>query len=43
VEWQGAWHPAEVLTGRWGMHLIHYENFDSVWDEWVSSSRIRLR
>lgn len=43
VEWQGAWHPAEVLTGRWGMHLIHYENFDSVWDEWVSSSRIRLK
>ena len=43
VEWQGTWLPAEVLTGRWGMHLIHYENFEPLWDEWVSSSRIRLR
>jgi hypothetical protein len=43
VEWQGTWLPAEVLTGRWGMHLVHYENFESLWDEWVSSSRIRLR
>lgn len=42
VEWQGSWLPAEVLTGRWGMHLVHYDNFDPVWDEWVSSSRIRL-
>ena len=43
MEWQGSWLPAEVLTGRWGMHLIHYDNFDPVWDEWVSSSRIRLK
>jgi hypothetical protein len=43
VEWQGAWLPAEVLTGRWGMHLVHYENFEPLWDEWVSARRIRLR
>lgn len=43
VEWQGQWLPAEVLTGRWGLHLIHYENFEPLWDEWVSASRIRLR
>jgi Caspase domain/RNA binding activity-knot of a chromodomain len=42
VEWQGSWYPAEVLTGRWGMHLVHYDDFEPVWDEWVSSSRIRL-
>jgi RNA binding activity-knot of a chromodomain len=43
VEWQGSWYPAEVLTGRWGMHLVHYDDFEPVWDEWVSSSRIRLK
>jgi RNA binding activity-knot of a chromodomain/Caspase domain/Agenet domain len=43
VEWQGSWYPAEVLTGRWGMHLVHYDDFEPVWDEWVSSKRIRLK
>src|SRR5262245_55159791 len=42
VEWQGSWYPAEVLTGRWGMHLIHYDDFEPVWDEWVSAKRMRL-
>jgi RNA binding activity-knot of a chromodomain/Agenet domain len=42
VEWQGSWYPAEVLTGRWGMHLIHYDDFEPVWDEWVSPARLRL-
>ena len=42
VEWQGSWYPAEVLTGRWGMHLVHYDDFEPVWDEWVSPRRIRL-
>jgi len=43
VLWQDAWYPAEVLTGRWGLHLVHYDTFDPVWDEWVSSDRIRPR
>jgi hypothetical protein len=42
VEWKGVWYPAEVLTGRWGLHLVHYDDFDEVWDEWVSPRRIRL-
>jgi Agenet domain len=42
VEWQGSWYPAEVLTGRWGMHLVHYDKFEPVRDEWVSPKRIRL-
>jgi hypothetical protein len=42
AEWQGSWYPAEVLTARFGMHLVHYDGFDPVWDEWVSSNRIRL-
>jgi hypothetical protein len=43
VEWQGAWYPAQVLTARWGLHLVHYDDFEPVWDEWVSFDRIRLR
>ena len=43
VEWKRSWYPAEVLTGRWGMHLVHYDGFEPIWDEWVSSNRIRLR
>ena len=42
VEWQGSWYPAQVLTGRFGMHLVHYDEFEPVWDEWVSSTQIRL-
>ncbi|MGH6767389.1 MAG: agenet domain-containing protein [Xanthobacteraceae bacterium] len=42
AEWQGAWYPAEVLTGRLGMHLVHYDGFDPMWDEWVSAKRIRM-
>ncbi len=42
VEWRGAWYPAQVLTARCGIHLVHYDDFEPIWDEWVSSSRIRL-
>jgi Agenet domain/Caspase domain len=43
VEWQETWYPAQVLTGRWGMHLVHYDNFEPVWDEWVPPKRLRLK
>jgi RNA binding activity-knot of a chromodomain len=43
AEWRGSWYPAAVLTTRSGMHLVHYDDFDPVWDEWVSSNRIRLK
>ena len=33
----------EDLTGRWGMHLVHYDNFEPVWDEWVPPKRLRLK
>lgn len=41
VEWEKKWYPAEVLTGRFGMHLIHYDGFEDLWDEWVSPSRLK--
>jgi hypothetical protein len=43
AEWEGSWYPATVLTARWGMHLVHYDAFEPVWDEWVSTDRIRLK
>jgi hypothetical protein len=43
AEWEGSWYPAEVLTGRWGMHLVHYDSFEPVWDEWVPPKRLRLK
>jgi hypothetical protein len=43
VEWKGSWYPAEVLTGRFGLHLVHYDDFEPVWDEWVSPERIHLK
>jgi hypothetical protein len=42
VEWEKKWYSAEVLTGRLGMHLIHYDGFEDFWDEWVSTERIKV-
>lgn len=42
VDWQGEWYPAEVLTGRYGMHLIHYDGFEDFWDEWVAPKRLKV-
>jgi hypothetical protein len=42
VEWNGEWYPAEIREARRGVHLVHYDGFDDVWDEWVSRDRIRV-
>lgn len=42
VEWHGVWYPARILDRREGVHFIHYENYADSWNEWVSSSRIRV-
>lgn len=41
VLWKKKWYPATVLKVQDGIHLIHYTDYDSSWDEWVSSKRIR--
>jgi Caspase domain/RNA binding activity-knot of a chromodomain len=41
VLWKKRWYPATVLQAKDGVHLIHYTNYDSKWDEWVPSRRIR--
>lgn len=41
VEWNGKWYPAKILDVREGLHWIRYDGYSDVWDEWVSSKRIR--
>ena len=41
VKWEKRWYDATVLDVRDGSHLITYKGFDSQWDEWVPSARIR--
>jgi len=40
VQWGGRIWPAKVLDIQGAFHLVHYENFDDTWDEWVLSHRI---
>jgi hypothetical protein len=41
VLWKKQWYPATVLQAKDGTHLIHYTDYESKWDEWVPSRRIR--
>jgi hypothetical protein len=41
VLWKRQWYPATVLQAKDGVHLIHYTDYESKWDEWVPSRRIR--
>ena len=41
VKWKRKWYPAKILDVHAGIHKIHYEDYGSDWDEWVSAKRIR--
>ena len=43
VLWKKKWYAATVLEVKEGIHLIHYADYDSSWDEWVASKRIRRK
>lgn len=44
VEWKGTWYPASVMELRpQGKYKIHYQGYDSSWDETVGPARIRAR
>lgn len=43
VEWRGAWYPALVVKIRGNRALIHYDEHDDSWDEWVTRHRMRPR
>jgi hypothetical protein len=42
VLWKKKWYPATVLKVKDGIHFIHYTDYESNWDEWVASKRIRI-
>lgn len=41
VQWEKKWYAAHVLQTRDGVYRIHYDDYEDVWDEWVSPQRIR--
>ena len=41
VEWNGSWWDAIVREVNGENYLIHYIGFDSSWDEWVGTNRIK--
>lgn len=41
VQWQGQWYPATILKVDGQKYLIHYEGYESSWDEWVTAERIK--
>jgi hypothetical protein len=43
VEENGKWYPSTVLDVRPGEWFIHYDGYDSKYDLWVNSSRIKNR
>lgn len=45
VEWGGSWYAATVVAGpnEAAQCQIHYDGYDSSWDEWVGADRMRAR
>jgi uncharacterized protein with FMN-binding domain len=41
VEWKGKWYPAKILEVKDGKYKIHYDGYESSWDEWVTTARMR--
>src|SRR5438128_8031011 len=41
VQWKGDWYQANVIEVKGNQYKIHYDGYDSSWDEWVDNSRTR--
>lgn len=41
VAFDEEWYPATVKKFWYGLHFVHYDDYDDNWNEWVSSDRIR--
>lgn len=37
------WYPAKVKKAWYGLHLVSYDYYSDIWDEWVGSDYIRPR
>lgn len=41
VKWNDQWYPAVILKVKGGKYLIHYDGYESSWDEWVGEDRMK--
>ncbi|MFA4873949.1 MAG: Tudor-knot domain-containing protein [bacterium] len=43
VNWKGSWYPARIIAvdAKKGSYKIHYDGYDSSWDEWVTIARMK--
>ena len=41
IEYGGTWYAGKVKEAKDGQFFISYDNYDSSWDEWVDSARLR--
>jgi hypothetical protein len=41
VKWKGTWYAAHVIAVGKNQWKIHYDGYDSSWDEWVGAARIK--
>lgn len=40
-DFKGRWYTAEILEGKEDLYRIHFNGWDSKWDEWVEASKLR--
>src|SRR5215813_1962326 len=41
VEWKGDWYQAQIIQVQGKQYKVHYDGYESSWDEWVDNNRIR--
>lgn len=42
IDYGGSWYPGQVKEVKDGQFFVGYEGYDSSWDEWVESARLRV-
>jgi hypothetical protein len=40
---EAAWYPATVQEAWYGLHLVHYDDYDATWDEWLGPKYVKPR
>lgn len=41
VHWNDQWYPAVILKVKGKKYFIHYDGYESSWDEWVGEDRMK--
>ncbi len=41
VKWNDKWYPSTILQVGEGKYKIHYDGYESSWDEWVTPARMK--